>query len=292
MINKSFAAFILTHGRPDRVYTINALKNAGYTGEIYLVCDDEDTTVDEYKERHGDDKVFVFSKEEWFTKSDTVDADTMPRSVILPARNFCFELARKLKKDYFWELDDDYAYFSVKGIRNGVLHDYREMDSLDDICESYVDFLESNESIMAVCFAQNGDYIGGKDGTMFHQKIKFKAMNSFFCKTSRPFMFSGRINEDVTTVVTMERMGKLFMTLGDMTLSQKETQSNAGGMTTCYLQVGTYRKSFYSVIACPSAVKIAAMGGGHSRIHHAVSWENVHPYILSERWKKGGLNGA
>lgn len=285
-MDKSFAAFILTHGRPNKIYTLKALKNAGYTGEIYYVVDDEDETVEQYKKNFGD-KVCVFSKEEWFAKSDTVDAADTPRSVILPARNFCFELARQLGKEYFLELDDDYSYFSVKGVRNGVFHDYREISSFDAICECYIDFLESNENIMAVCFAQNGDYIGGKDGQMFREKIKFKAMNSFFCKTARPFMFSGRINEDVTTVTRMERQGKLFLTLGDMTLLQKETQSNSGGMTTCYLEVGTYRKSFYSVIACPSAVKIGIISDGHARIHHNVSWEKVYPYILSEKWKRG-----
>ena len=42
-MNKSdFAVIILTHGRHDRVYTIDNLRKSGYTGEIYLLCDDED----------------------------------------------------------------------------------------------------------------------------------------------------------------------------------------------------------------------------------------------------------
>ena len=32
-------------------------------------------------------------------------------------------------------------------------------------------------------------------------------------------------------------------------LLQKETQSNSGGLTDIYLELGTYVKSFYSVIA-------------------------------------------
>ena len=184
------------------------------------------------------------------------------------------------------ELDDDYAYFSVKGIRNNVLHDYKKFSTFDDVCDAYIDFLKANDRIYTICFAQNGDYIGGKNGGMFKCKVKFKGMNSFFCSTEKPFQFSGRINEDVTTAVTLERQGKLFITVGDMTLSQQQTQANSGGMTTCYLETETYRKSFYSVMACPSAVKIAAMGDAHKRIHHQVNWTLVHPYMLSERWKK------
>ena len=46
-MNKSdFAVIILTHGRHDRVYTIDSLRKSGYTGEIYLLCDDEDKQLD------------------------------------------------------------------------------------------------------------------------------------------------------------------------------------------------------------------------------------------------------
>ena len=61
-MNKSdFAVIILTHGRHDRVYTIDSLRKSGYTGEIYLLCDDEDKQLDLYKEKYKD-KVLVFSK--------------------------------------------------------------------------------------------------------------------------------------------------------------------------------------------------------------------------------------
>ena len=38
-----FAAFILTHGRPDDILTTKTLRQyAHYTGKIYYVVDDED----------------------------------------------------------------------------------------------------------------------------------------------------------------------------------------------------------------------------------------------------------
>ena len=40
--HKEFAAFILTHGRPDNVLTYDSLKKAGYTGRIVLIIDNED----------------------------------------------------------------------------------------------------------------------------------------------------------------------------------------------------------------------------------------------------------
>jgi len=46
-MRSDFAALILTHGRPDRVHTYFALRNAGYTGRILIVIDNEDKTADE-----------------------------------------------------------------------------------------------------------------------------------------------------------------------------------------------------------------------------------------------------
>ena len=47
MMKYNFAAFILTHGRPEHVYTYKTLRSQGYTGQIYIVIDDEDPTENE-----------------------------------------------------------------------------------------------------------------------------------------------------------------------------------------------------------------------------------------------------
>ena len=36
MRHNGFVAFILTHGRPDRVLTYEKLRKHGYTGKIYI----------------------------------------------------------------------------------------------------------------------------------------------------------------------------------------------------------------------------------------------------------------
>jgi hypothetical protein len=40
-------------------------------------------------------------------------------------------------------------------------------------------------------------------------------------------------------------------------VDQKETQATLAALTEIYLELGTYVKSFYSVIAAPSCVKVA-----------------------------------
>ena len=47
MLDK-FAIFILTHNRPDNVITYNTLKVSGFTGDIYIVIDNEDKSSEKY----------------------------------------------------------------------------------------------------------------------------------------------------------------------------------------------------------------------------------------------------
>ena len=81
-------------------------------------------------------------------------------------------------------------------------------------------------------------------------------------------------------------MGGLFLTFPRIRLEQKETQSNSGGLTDIYLDLGTYVKSFYSVMYAPSCVKITEMGVNHRRLHHKIKWKNAIPMVLSESVKK------
>ena len=111
-------------------------------------------------------------------------------------------------------------------------------------------------------------------------------MNSFFCKTDRPFKFYGLINEDVNMYVLNGSRGELYFTSTLVGLNQAQTQANSGGLTTIYLELGTYVKSFYSVLYHPSSVKVAEMQTTHKRLHHKVSKDLTYPKIIEERWKK------
>ena len=114
-------------------------------------------------------------------------------------------------------------------------------------------------------------------------------MNSFICDVDKPFLFFGRVNEDVNTYVTEGRRGKLFFTVMQAQLVQLATQSNAGGMSSLYFDSGTYVKTFYTIIYSPSCVKVGVMGDHRSpsyRIHHKINWHNTAPKILREEWKK------
>lgn len=281
-MRNDFAVFILSHGRQDKVVTLKTLKRIGYTGKYYIVLDDEDKTLQEYKNAFGEDHILLFNKDKVEQSFDTMD-NLSNKKVVVYARNVCFDFARQLGLKYFLELDDDYVRFELRTEDNGKLLT-TELRNADSIFECMLDFLE-NSNALSVAFAQGGDLIGGLGGTMWKVKLKRKAMNSFFCKTDRPFSFIGRINEDVNTYTTLGSRGNLFFTIANIDLIQAPTQASEGGMSDVYLDSGTYLKSFYTIMSMPSCVAIDMMGEQHRRIHHKVDWETCVPKIISGRFK-------
>lgn len=284
-LNKKFAVFILSNGRPDNVITYQTLRTHGYTGKIYIIVDDEDKTLNEYKKKFKDE-VIVFSKSHYKGKFDVMDNFTNNK-VIVYARNACYDIARKLNLDYFFEYEDDYTNFQHRFIENDSLRG-KTIRKLDKVLELMIECLDETNA-NTIAFAQGGDFIGGA-GSFKNNTFKRKAMNSFVFKVnqdpSKDTIFIGRMNDDVNTYLTQGKIGKLFFQISNICLVQLTTQSNSGGNTEVYKTLGTYVKSFYSVIASPSCCKISLMGRINKRIHHSITWKNAVPKIINEKYKK------
>lgn len=282
---EDFVVFILTHGRADNVRTYETLKRQNYHGPVVFVIDDEDEQMARYFGNFGEGNVEVFSKTEVAKKFDRGD-NFDKRGAIIYARNACFDIARKRGFRYFIELDDDYTSFSYRFDDNLDFVETR-IDNVEEVWRKMLDYFKATPRLSSIAMAQGGDFIGGARGSFGKLKPARKAMNSFICDTERQFDFVGTINEDVNTYTSKSHVGLLFLTIPLVCLHQIQTQKNAGGMTDLYLDSGTYVKSFYSVMYCPSAVKVAVMGGdAEKRLYHNISWNNCAPKILSENYRK------
>lgn len=277
-----FAVLILSHGRADNLVTMATLARGGYDGKYYIIVDDEDEQYELYCKKYGSEHVILFNKEEAEQSFDIMD-NFGNRDVVVHARNVCFEIAKDLNLKHFLMLDDDYKSFDYR-FPKGKQLSHHKVHSLNAMFNYMVEFLEATQAT-TVCFAQGGDFIGGLDG-MYFDKLKRKAMNTFFCSVERKTKFIGYINEDTTMYVNDGVRGELFFTITDVMVTQAATQANTGGLTGAYLESGTYVKSFYSVMAQPSCVKVTMMGGTHKRLHHKVYWNNCTPKIINEKYKK------
>jgi hypothetical protein len=287
-MREDFCAFILTHGRPSNVVTYRTLQTHGYTGKVFIVIDDEDETGEEYKRIYGDD-VLVFSKDEVGRYTDLFDNSSDHRSITW-ARTACWDLARQMGYRYFVQLDDDYTHWKYRRLGKGhrlstsVGEEYHGWStrSLDAVFDALVRLVETTPTT-TIAFSQGGDHIGGG---LRKQRFKRKAMNSFVCSVDKPIRFRGRLNQDVTTYVSLGRIGHLFFTDMQLQLNQLKTQENTGGLTGYYRDTGTYAKSFYTVMAAPSCTTIRMMGPVNQRLHHHIDWGKAVPLIISQEFKK------
>lgn len=275
MENKDFAVFILTHGRPNNIKTLNTLRKCGYSGDIYYIVDDEDKKIGEYINNYGEKYVKIFNKKQL---ADSVDEGNNfdERRTITHARNASFIIAKELGIKYFIQLDDDYYYFGYR-YESGA----KIIKNLDKVFEIMLKFYIST-NIKSIAFGQGGDHIGGFSGI----KLKRKCMNSFFCSTDREFQFVGAMNEDVNTYTTLGSRGDLFFTFTNLQLDQKDTQSQNSGITDMYKRFGTYTKAFTTTMMHPSGTKVSMMNSNNPRIHHQIKWVNTTPMIINEKYKK------
>lgn len=279
----NFVVFILTYGRPEKQITTRTLRNQGYTGKIYYLCSDDDSTLPQYKEKYGDD-VIVFSKEKYKDQFDIGNNFNNLRGVVY-ARNANFHIAKEMGIKHFIQLDDDYTNFNLRFDRD-LNYKFQSPKNLDVLFQLVMDFFIQSR-FTCIALGQGGDYFGGQQGTFSDAiKVKRKVMNSFFCSTDRPFKFHGQINEDTTAYVDGGMRGLLFATINQFALQQVQTQESSGGLTELYLDAGTYVKSFYSVMYQPSCVKVSMMGSVGKRLHHLTDWDRTCPKILSEVHKK------
>lgn len=274
----TFAVFILTHGRPDNVRTVKSLARHGYTGKVYFIVDNEDSTVDWYRNNFGANRVIVFDKK---AEADACDEGNNfdERRTITMARNACFSIAEQLGVTHFLQLDDDYTEFKFRF--DASLSRHWIILDLDAVILAFLDFYNATP-VKSIAFSQGGDHIGGFSET----KLKRKCMNSFFCSTERPFRFVGAMNEDVNTYTTLGSRGDLFFTFTSVQLDQVQTQSQGGGITDMYQRFGTYCKAFTTVMMMPSSVRVSMMQSVNPRLHHAINWASTVPCIVSERWRK------
>lgn len=277
-----FCIFILTFGRPFKQITLKTLKKLGVTAPIFLICSDDDKKLNEYRQEFGD-MVKVFNKKQAI-KECNIDLliNDAPRKTIIYARCYTFKIAEQLGYKYFIQLDDDYSGFYVVNFRTNSWYLKNKID-LQSIFQKAIDYYAKNKILLGFSFSQGGDFIGGISKEK--QRIKRKAMNSFFCDIERPLKFKGAINEDVNFYIDDGAKFGITMQIHNIKLRQEQTQKNKSGMTEVYLNSGTYIKSFYSVLIAPSAVKIGVMGNKNKRIHHKINYNRICPKILREEIK-------
>ena len=283
-MEKLFAVFILSHGRANDIKTVDMLKRGNYTGDWYVVIDNEDDQEPIYRQKFGS-HILQFDKKAEAEKTDTGDLDD-DRRVGVFARNAIQDMAERLGYKYHLQLDDDFTGITFrfpKGDKNK-LTNIRCKD-LDRLFKAMTDYMDT-APVAWLSFALNSDYLGGTDNKRYQSGLFPKTMGSFLMRADQKVYFRMRMNDDITTCISSWHIGIPNYSVMQLMVETPATQKMKGGMTDIYQDNGTYRKSFYSVMCCPSFVKVGKQGITHFRIHHQIAWNNCAPKVLSPKWRK------
>ena len=159
------AIFILSNGRPDKVKTYDYLKSS-FSGDVYILCDDQDETLPDYKDKFGS-KVIVFNKDEWVKKSDPMDNFNSKKSVLY-ARNAVFEIAAAMGYRCFAMADDDIKDLQFRYEQDGKLL-AKPVSNLDKVID-YIVQLMNTTAISYFSFGTDKNFIGGVQNRNFQKK--------------------------------------------------------------------------------------------------------------------------
>lgn len=280
-----YCIFILTNRRPNKQYTYSFLKKAGLEKKVFFVLDNLDPTIAEYKKKYGDEKILTFDKEKYIKENETMINEKVEK-VVLYARNACYDLAEQLGFQYFIEFDDDYKSFQYQKVENLLIERVPIIKNFEKVIQAYFQFFVAVPSMYSICFSQAGEIISGGADSYLQKGWKRKMMNSFFLDTKRRINFKGVLNEDVNANIEQLKLGHLCLTCFNVVLKENQTQKTKGGLTEIYLQFGTYKKTFFSVMSAPASVKVCTLNSKYPRLHHLTTYKNLMPLIVSECVKK------
>lgn len=274
-----FAVMICSHGRAKTLTTFDALRECGYTGKIFIIIDDEDNQIDEYRDRF--ENVHIFCKQKYYEAADGVIEGK--QKCILYARNACYDIAAENDLTFFCEIDDDISAFYFRYIAEEKAKQTK-IKSLDEVFEELLHFYEHKKTSV-LGFMTQGDYIGGISSKAFRQGISRTVSNVFIMKTDRRIDFIASMNEDTCSALVYGQRGELFMSVNGIMQSSEEIGNNTlgNGMTEFYEKLGSFSRTFIAVICRPDCVKAEAAKG---KFRIRVNWNNSVPMIINERWKK------
>lgn len=266
-----YIVFIISHKKPDEVRTLKALNDSGFFGDYRIIVDSWDETVEKY-EKNYPGKIEIFDKSEIKKTFDVMDNFNIFSSAVY-ARNFSYELAKKLGYKYFILLDDDLTKFMYV-FTEGEKFKKLQIKNINAVFENIVNYLEKSNS--AICsISLDGGNFGGPKGR-YSKGCGRSICACMICNSEKNCRFCGTQNEDFNLSI------KYFQ---DITLEFYFLAVNTpqrGSNSDMYENVGFYKSSFYSFMLRPSGVKLSYKNGHFTMKRYS---RKLFPKILSDSWK-------
>lgn len=276
------AIFICTHGRPDKQITLKALRDAGYTGLIILVTDNEDESdyvsfID--KLHDGELWHHIFNKQKLIDSTNTTNCPPN-RKTILYAKNACEIAAKNYKLDCFAICDDDIPGFRYRYIEDGSCKSLQVKHSMDAIINSYFQYV-LDADITATSFGMAQFYFSGEKCFSPETMLKWRVPYTFvFRNAKHEVNWVSDYGEDITTAIECANQGKFMMASPFVQMNLSPMGVGEGGMVE--LHKDTFKLSEYGHVWHPTSEQIK-----YYKDHwmSTIKRECAFPMLISSRHK-------
>lgn len=273
----NFAVYIISHERADRVETYKTLRDSGYTGQIYVVVDNEDSQLRVYQNRFGLD-VLVFNKQIYINESDTLEIEHR-RASALYVRNAVEFIAKESGYDAFVVMDDDITNLRFRWIEGSTYKSLRAFN-LDYVLKWYCEYLCTCD-IATLSFEHCMFYLGGvSDDKISNERWTYQI---HFRNTKFPVDWISVINEDIITEISTAIRGYIWWSLPHVVFDAVAMNEENGGVKETYDSMSSYERAFLSVISQPSCCKV---GYSHGKIRILQDKKSSYPMIIGSRYNK------
>lgn len=272
-----YAVFIISHERADRVETYSTLRSSGYTGQIYVVIDDEDTQLLKYQNRFGTD-VLVFNKRRCSDATDTLESSKRSASAVY-ARNAVEVMANARGLDAFIVMDDDITNLRFRWMEDDVCKSLRA-GSLDSVLDWYCEYLCTCD-IATLSFEHCMFYLGGiSDDKIANERWTYQI---HIRNVKYPVDWIAVFNEDIITEISTATRGYIWWSLPHIVFDNVAMNCESGGVKELYESISKYKRAFMATVANPSSCK---PGYSHGKLRIQQNKKTSYPMIISGRWKK------
>jgi hypothetical protein len=268
------AILIISHKRPECI-TVSAIKNAGYTGDWFIVADDMDNT--QYEELYKG-HVIRFSKSEYAKKTDTADNFNKMTTPVY-ARNACFDIAKDKGYDCFGLFDDDLENFIYRYLENGMLKGIK-VTNFTEIFNAYCQYVFDSKFACGG-FVSSGRLIGGGNNLLVKNCFYYNPTNAYIINTHvEQSMFIGTLWEDSIYCYLNNMRGKIAAAFMPICISMVSPGSmKDGGNVELYRSSSAFIAESYGNMCIPSFFKWTSGCKGHR-------FSSDIPRIISGKWKK------
>lgn len=276
--------YIISHGRPHNQRTYNLLRQCGYTGNIKVVLDDEDSTMIEYyKELEYDSRaeVGVFNKQSMIDSTDT--------GMIEPMRNFAVFARNAVEQDaegkykYFWVFDDDLTSFRLRYIDGDSLKSQKITSNLDVIFHMIEDYM-SNTNISTIGFGTANNYMSGVKSIEKESSKYRMCYNGYLRNSESPVAWSLNMCEDRITSILQNKVGNIWMQLLCLQIDTMPLGGVVeGGNSEVYRNMDKFHQVFFPIMTSPDCNYVKVMNGKWFTMYDEKA---ICPKIISSVYKK------